>query len=95
MEVSVLIVRALVRIRSVLAANAELASRIDELARVVGHHGGKLAKHDTAIQHLLAEIRRLTQCDTYCTCTDSRRPNARSSDVTLRSSGFPLAESVR
>jgi hypothetical protein len=60
-EVSVLIVRAFVRMRSALAVSAELASRVDELARVVQRQGGKLAAHDAAIQQLLAEIRRLTQ----------------------------------
>lgn len=60
-EVSVLIVRAFVRIRSAMAANAELASRVDELTREVERQGGKLATHDAAILKLLAEIRRLTQ----------------------------------
>jgi phage regulator Rha-like protein len=60
-EVSVLIVRAFVRMRSALAVSAELASRVDELARAVQRQGGKLAAHDAAIQQLLAEIRRLTQ----------------------------------
>jgi hypothetical protein len=60
-EVSVLIVRAFVRMRSALAANAELASRVDELSREVERQGGKLATHDAAILKLLAEIRRLTQ----------------------------------
>jgi hypothetical protein len=60
-EVSVLIVRAFVRMRSALALNTELASRVDELARAVQRQGGKLAAHDAAIQQLLAEIRRLTQ----------------------------------
>jgi hypothetical protein len=41
--------------------SAELASRVDELARAVQRQGGKLAAHDAAIQQLLAEIRRLTQ----------------------------------
>jgi hypothetical protein len=45
-EVSVLIVRAFVRMRSALAANAELATRVDELARSVQRQGGKLATHD-------------------------------------------------
>ena len=60
-EVSVLIVRAFVRLRSAMAANAELASRVDELAQRMEHQGGKLAAHDAAILKLLAEIRRLTQ----------------------------------
>jgi len=60
-EVSVLIVRAFVRMRSALAANAELAARVDELSREMARQGGKLAAHDTAILKLLAEIRRLTQ----------------------------------
>lgn len=60
-EVSVLIVRAFVRMRSALAASAELASRVDELTRAVERHGGKLASHDVAISRLLDEIRRLTR----------------------------------
>jgi len=60
-EASVLIVRAFVRMRSALAANAELTSRVDELARAVDRHGGELVIHDAAIQKLLAEIRRLTR----------------------------------
>lgn len=60
-EVSVLVVRAFVRMRSALAANADLAATVDQLARKVEHHGGKLAGHEEAILKLLAEIRRLTQ----------------------------------
>ncbi len=60
-EVSVLIVRAFVRMRSALAGNTELALRVDELAREVQRQGGKLVSHDAAILKLLAEIRRLTQ----------------------------------
>src|SRR5687768_13454384 len=48
-EVSVLIVRAFVRMRSAMAANAELAARVDELSREVERQGGKLATHDAAI----------------------------------------------
>jgi hypothetical protein len=60
-EVSVLIVRAFVRMRSAVAASTELAARTEELAREVERHGGKLATHDAAILKILAEIRRLTQ----------------------------------
>ncbi|MEZ5515759.1 MAG: ORF6N domain-containing protein, partial [Steroidobacteraceae bacterium] len=60
-EVSVLIVRAFVRMRTGVAANAELAARVDKLGREVERHGGKLATNDAAILKLLAEIRRLTQ----------------------------------
>jgi len=60
-EVSVLIVRAFVRMRSALAANAELAARVDELSREMARQGAKIATHDAAILTLLAEIRRLTQ----------------------------------
>ena len=60
-EVSVLIVRAFVRMRSALAANAELALRVEELSREVERQGGTLAGHHDAIQVLLDEIRRLTQ----------------------------------
>lgn len=47
--------------RTGVAANAELAARVDELGREVERHGGKLATNDAAILKLLAEIRRLTQ----------------------------------
>jgi hypothetical protein len=60
-EVSVLVVRAFVRMRSALAANTELASQVEKLASEVERHGGKLAAHGAAIEHLLAHIRRLTQ----------------------------------
>jgi methyl-accepting chemotaxis protein len=60
-EVSILIVRAFVTLRSALAASAELASRVDELARHVDRQGSELAIHDAAIHELLAEIRRLTR----------------------------------
>lgn len=60
-EASVLIVRAFVRMRSTLAANAELASRLDELTREVERQGGKLLSHDATLLTLLAEIGRLTQ----------------------------------
>jgi hypothetical protein len=59
-EVSVLVVRAFVRMRGVLAANAELAARVDELGRELAKQGGKLASHDQAILKILAEIQRLT-----------------------------------
>jgi hypothetical protein len=61
MEVSVLVIRAFVRVRSALAINAELAKRVDELGREVQRQGGKLITHDAAILKMLAEIRRLTQ----------------------------------
>ena len=59
-EVSVLVVRAFVRMRGVLAANAELAARVDELGRELAKQGGKLANHDQRHSQILAEIQRLT-----------------------------------
>ena len=59
-EVSVLVVRAFVRMRGVLAANAELAARVDELGRELAKQGGKLASHDQTILKILVEIQRLT-----------------------------------
>jgi phage regulator Rha-like protein len=47
-EVSVLVVRAFVRMRGVLAANSELAARVDELGRELEKQGGRLATHDHA-----------------------------------------------
>ena len=60
-QVSVLVVRAFVRMRGVLAANTELAARVDELGRELEKQGGKLATHDQAILKILAEIQRLTR----------------------------------
>ena len=60
-EVSILVIRAFVRMRSVLAANSELATRMDELDREVQRHGSKLTTHDIAIRKLLADIRLLTR----------------------------------
>lgn len=60
-EVSVLVVRAFVRMRAALSANADLAATVDKLTRQVERHGGKLATHEKAIVKVLAEIRRLTQ----------------------------------
>lgn len=60
-EVSVLIVRAFVRVRTVLAANTELAKRVDQLSRELGKHGRKLAVHERTIVKLLEDIRRLTR----------------------------------
>jgi hypothetical protein len=60
-DVSVLIVRAFVRMRSALATDAELAIKVDELARELARQDGKLVTHDEAILKLLGKIRRLTQ----------------------------------
>jgi len=60
-EVSLLVVRAFVHLRTVLAANKDLAARVDELAREIGLHRRKLTVHDQTILRLLEEIRRLTR----------------------------------
>ncbi|MDQ2641729.1 MAG: ORF6N domain-containing protein [Pseudomonadota bacterium] len=60
-QVSVLVVRAFVRIRAAMMASAELALRVEELSRELERQGGKLADHHDAIHLLLREIRRLTQ----------------------------------
>jgi len=60
-EVSVLVVRAFVRMRTALAASTELALRLEELAREVDEQGGRLTRHDAVIARMLEEIRRLTQ----------------------------------
>lgn len=51
-EMSVFVVRAFVRLREMLAANKELASRIEELEE-------RLGTHDGAIQGILHVIKRL------------------------------------
>ena len=59
-EVSLLVVRAFVRLRTVLAANRDLAARVDELSRELGQHGRRLSAHERTILKLLEDIRRLT-----------------------------------
>jgi hypothetical protein len=51
-EMSVFVVRAFVRLREVLAANQQLASKIDELEQ-------RLDTHDASIQELIETIREL------------------------------------
>lgn len=51
--ISLLIVRAFVRLRGILASHKELSEKLDELE-------GKVAGHDQAIADLLHAIRRLT-----------------------------------
>jgi hypothetical protein len=53
-EASVYVVRAFVRMRGMLAANRELAARLEELDRRVG-------EHDEAIRQLVAAIRELME----------------------------------
>ena len=53
-EMSVFVVRAFVRLREVLAANQELAGKIDELER-------RLDTHDASIQELIEAIRELME----------------------------------
>jgi hypothetical protein len=59
-EVSVLIVRAFVRLRSLLATNAALAKRVAKLESEFFLHGRTLGTHEKAILKLMAEIRLLT-----------------------------------
>ena len=51
-EVSVFVVRAFVRLREMVAANKELAKKLDELERRVSHH-------DEAITNIVKAIREL------------------------------------
>jgi hypothetical protein len=51
-QVSVLVVRAFVRLRQALATHKELALKLAELER-------KLATHDTAIREIVGAIKRL------------------------------------
>ena len=53
-ETSVYVVRAFVKLRQLLSTRKELAGRLAELERRVG-------SHDTAIQFLVAAIRRLME----------------------------------
>jgi len=52
--VSVLVVRAFVRLRGMLAANKELAGRLDELERKVAGHDGDIRALVEAIRQLMA-----------------------------------------
>jgi ribosome-associated translation inhibitor RaiA len=64
-EVSILVVQAFVRLRSAIAANQDLARRVDELSKAIdqqmGRHSRRLAEHQTAILQMLRDIRRLTR----------------------------------
>jgi hypothetical protein len=51
-EISVFVVRAFVRLRVMVAANKELANKLDELERRVSHH-------DKAITNIVKAIREL------------------------------------
>jgi hypothetical protein len=53
-QASVRVVRAFVRLREMVAANAQLASRLEELER-------RLDSHDEAIIDLFAALRRLLE----------------------------------
>jgi hypothetical protein len=53
-DVSVLVVRAFVRLRQLVASDSRLSGKFDELER-------KVEKHDIAIQQLVATIRELLQ----------------------------------
>jgi hypothetical protein len=55
-EMSVHVVRAFVRLRTLLSSNRELAQRFKELEARLGK---KLTEHDKAITHILAAIRAL------------------------------------
>jgi hypothetical protein len=51
-DVSVYVIRAFIRLRDLLATHKELAGKLSQLEQ-------KVASHDTAIQSLVAAIRRL------------------------------------
>jgi len=55
-EMSIHVVRALVQLRSIMAANVELARRLDEIEARIEK---KLARHDEAIAAMLSAIREL------------------------------------
>ena len=58
-EVSVYVVRAFVRLREMLTANAELARKLEKLEHRLELHSGKLTDHDEAITAVLSAIREL------------------------------------
>ncbi len=60
-EISLLVVRAFVRLRTVLAGNRDLAARVDQLSSELGVHGRRLSAHERTILKLLEDIRRLTR----------------------------------
>jgi hypothetical protein len=63
-QVNIEIMRAFVRLRQILAVNADLAHRLDELARRVG-------EHDEQFVHVIRAIRQLMEPP--ATTTKSRR----------------------
>jgi uncharacterized coiled-coil protein SlyX len=51
-EVSIFVVRAFIRLREMVAANKELAKRLDELERRVSHHDEEITSIVRAIREL-------------------------------------------
>jgi ORF6N domain-containing protein len=60
-EISVLVVRAFVQMRSGFDGQATLAARVEKLGRELEKQGRALTTHEVAILKLLAEIRRLAK----------------------------------
>jgi hypothetical protein len=60
-EVNVALMRAFVRLRQLLAANQELARKVEELERRMGMHDGLLAEHSAQIREAFEEIRAMME----------------------------------
>ena len=58
-EVSIYVVRAIVRLREMLVSNAELARKLERLEHNLELHDGRLTTHDEAITAVLSAIREL------------------------------------
>ncbi len=63
-HVNVLIMRAFVRLRRLIASNTDLAKKIEELSAKLDAQGGVLQEHGEAIAVLFYELRRLIQPET-------------------------------
>jgi hypothetical protein len=60
-EISVLIVRAFVQLRSAFDGQAQLAASVERIGHELAKHGRVLTAHEAAILKLLEDIRRLTR----------------------------------
>lgn len=72
-QVNVSIMRAFVRLRQVLAAQPDLADRIEKAERMLGAHENELGEHAVQIHEVFAAIKRMT-CETAASSATAGRP---------------------
>lgn len=58
-RVNIQIMRAFVRLRNVLAMNAELAQRLDEIEKRLGSHDKQFSDHEQLFVNVIREIKHL------------------------------------